>query len=112
ETWRAGLEREMAARVEPATVDLAEPDSVERLATGLLAGAGVDILVNNCGGPPPARALDIDDAMWVDWFRTMAVATFHLTRSLLPPMIDRRWGRVITIGSAGNVQPNAHPALD
>lgn len=70
ETWRARLETEVAARVEPAAVDLAKPDSVERLAAGLLAGAGgVDILVNNCGGPPPARALNVDDAMWVDWFR-------------------------------------------
>jgi 3-oxoacyl-[acyl-carrier protein] reductase len=111
EAWRARLETETAARVEPATVDLAKPESVELLATDLLAQAGVDILVNNCGGPPLARALDVDDTMWVDWFRTMAIATFHLTRSLVPPMIDRRWGRVITIGSSGIVQPIANLAL-
>jgi 3-oxoacyl-[acyl-carrier protein] reductase len=111
EAWRAELGHDPAGRVAMASVDLARPDSIEPLVAQILADGGVDILVNNCGGPPPKRALDVDDATWIDWFGTMAVATFRLTRSLLSPMMERRWGRVITIGSSGIVQPIANLAL-
>jgi len=111
ESWRARLETGTAERVQPASLDLAKPESVGRLADELLAGGGVDVLVNNCGGPPPGRASDLEDAAWIDWFQAIAVSTFRLTRFLLPPMIERRWGRVITIGSSGIVQPIASLAL-
>jgi 3-oxoacyl-[acyl-carrier protein] reductase len=111
DTWRSRLNSETAVHVEPTEVDLSKPDSVDRLANRLVAHAGVDVLVNNCGGPPPARAVDVDDALWVHWFKTMALPIFHLTRSLLPPMLDRGWGRVVTIGSSGIVQPIANLAL-
>ena len=85
-------------------LDIGDVAEVEALAAELLPG-GVDILVNNCGGPPPGSALETTRDAWSAQFAPMAANIFHLTALLLPPMLARRWGRVITIGSSGIEQP-------
>jgi 3-oxoacyl-[acyl-carrier protein] reductase len=65
----------------------------------------VDILVNNSGGPPPSEAKDTRYEDWTTQFATMAASLFHLTSRLLPPMLERGWGRVITLASSGVEQP-------
>src|SRR5207248_3228614 len=43
--------------------DVTEPDEPARLvAAAVERFGGLDILVANAGGPPPGRALDVDDA--------------------------------------------------
>jgi 3-oxoacyl-[acyl-carrier protein] reductase len=41
----------------------------------------------------------------------MATSIFSITDAMLAGMIERKWGRVITIGSSGVVQPIANLAL-
>lgn len=66
---------------------------------------GIDILVNNTGGPPPGgvagRGLDV----WQAQFEAMVLSVIELTDLVLPGMRERKWGRIMTIGSAGVVQP-------
>jgi 3-oxoacyl-[acyl-carrier protein] reductase len=85
-------------------LDLAERSSVDALCDELLP-YGVDILVNNSGGPPPSEARDSRYEDWTAQFAAMAASLFHLTGRLLPPMAGRGWGRVITIASSGIEQP-------
>ncbi len=85
-------------------LDTADVGAIEALVAELLP-EGVDILVNNCGGPPPGGALDTTREAWTGQFAPMAANIFHLTSLLLPAMLARRWGRVITIGSSGVEQP-------
>jgi 3-oxoacyl-[acyl-carrier protein] reductase len=66
---------------------------------------GVDILVNNCGGPPPTSALGVADSVWHEQFQAMVLSIFKLTELALPGMRERRWGRIITVASIGVVQP-------
>lgn len=66
---------------------------------------GVDIVINNTGGPPPASAVEASRADWLIQFEMMAANLFHLTGRLLPPMRARRWGRIITLTSSGVEQP-------
>lgn len=87
------------------TVDLTDPASVDRLAQAVLAKGGVDILVNNGGGPPTGSILQVDATAWRNWYQAMAISVFELTRQLLPPMRDKRWGRIITVVSSGVEQP-------
>jgi len=87
------------------TVDLADAASVDRLAQSVLARGGVDILVNNSGGPPTGSILQVDAAAWRSWYQAMAISIFELTRQLLPPMKDKGWGRVVTVVSSGVEQP-------
>lgn len=80
-------------------------------AVGTLAEAaadmlgGVDILVNNTGGPPPGRMVDADPAVLAAQFDTMVMNVVALTARLLPGMRAQKWGRIITIGSSGVIQP-------
>jgi 3-oxoacyl-[acyl-carrier protein] reductase len=98
-------------RIAPAQLDLADLKSVDRLADEILAAGGVDILVNNSPGPPPGEARAVLRDAWLAQFETMAASLFHLTRRLLPPMVERKWGRIITVVSSGVDQPIPRLAL-
>jgi 3-oxoacyl-[acyl-carrier protein] reductase len=86
-------------------VDLGDPASVQQLAKAVLADGGVDILINNTGGPQTGSILQVEAEAWRGWYQAMAISVFELTRQLLPPMKDRRWGRIVTVVSSGVEQP-------
>lgn len=102
---------EVAQRLSTHALDLSSRASVDALADAVLAQGGVDILVNNSGGPPPGPAAGMALELWLKQFEAMAGHLFHLTGRLLPPMLERSWGRVITIASSGIEQPIANLAL-
>lgn len=58
-----------------------------------------DILVNNLGIFEAVPALEIDDAQWRRFFEVNVLAAARLSRSYLPGMIERAWGRVLNIAS-------------
>lgn len=93
-----------SSRVEGATFDLSDPESVGAMCDQLAADP-VDILVNNCGGPMAGPARGQTRAAWHSAFNTMATSLFALSDAALPGMIERGWGRIVTIGSSGVVQP-------
>jgi 3-oxoacyl-[acyl-carrier protein] reductase len=72
---------------------------------------GVDILVLNHGGPPPGTALEITEAQLVEWFPRMVQHPIRIAMRLLPGMRERKWGRILTVGSSGMVQPIPNLAL-
>ncbi|TBU90334.1 SDR family oxidoreductase [Stutzerimonas kirkiae] len=111
DAWRGELPAEQAARIVALQVDLADLASVQGLANLLIESGGVDILVNNGGGPPAGAARDQLAAAWESSFRSMASHLFELTARLLPGMAEKGWGRVITVGSSGIQQPIANLAL-
>ncbi|HEV3164081.1 MAG TPA: SDR family NAD(P)-dependent oxidoreductase [Isosphaeraceae bacterium] len=80
--------------------DMADRAAVERLAAEAIAAFGrVDILVNNAGINLLAPIERVTDA---DWDRVLAVnltGPMALARALVPPMKERRWGRIIQISS-------------
>lgn len=100
-----------SAGIEWMRLDLSDRASVDALCDRVLAKGGVDILVNNSGGPPPTEAKDSRYEDWMTQFATMAASLFHLTGRLLPPMLERGWGRVISIASSGVEQPLPRLAL-
>jgi 3-oxoacyl-[acyl-carrier protein] reductase len=111
EEWRGTLPPDWAARLMPVRADLAAAGTAEALAQKMLAGGGIDILVNNGGGPPAGPASAMTTEQWTTQFQTMAATIFELTRLVLPAMVERRWGRIITIASSGVEQPIANLAL-
>lgn len=66
---------------------------------------GVDILVNNTGGPPPGGVVGHDPTVWEDQFRAMVLSVIAITDRVLPGMRERGWGRVITSTSSGVITP-------
>ena len=105
EGWRAALPADAAARVTALDLDLADLASIDRLADAVLAAGGADVLVNNCGGPAPGGVVGTAAEVWAKAFAGMAGSVFHLTDRLVGPMIAKRWGRIVTIGSSGVEQP-------
>lgn len=97
--------------ITPLRIDLADIASIDGTLEAILADGGVDILINNAGGPPPGTALDADHAAWTANFSAMAASLFHITSKLVPPMRERGFGRVITIGSSGVEQPIPNLAM-
>jgi 3-oxoacyl-[acyl-carrier protein] reductase len=65
----------------------------------------VDIVVNNTGGPPPARLVGQDHEIWLRYFQSMVLPVIAITDRLVPLMRSRRWGRIITSTSSGVVAP-------
>lgn len=95
----------------PLRVDLSDSASVAALAQRIDAEGGIDILVNNSGGPKAGTASGQTPESWRNAFETLAVSIFSITEALVPGMIERKWGRVLTIGSSGVEQPIAGLAL-
>ncbi len=100
--WTGKLPPEVAARVTPISFDLSDRAAIAALAA---AAGPVDILINNSSGPPPSAAQAVEPAVWDKQFAFMATHLFELTRLLLPAMLERGWGRIITVSSSGVEQP-------
>lgn len=108
EAWAAELPPEPRARVTAMAVDMTDLASVD----ALIAAVGpIDIVVLNAGGPPPGPALGQPRSAWLKHFEPMAANLFHVAEALLPGMIERKWGRVLTIASSGVEQPIPNLAL-
>ncbi|WP_372884764.1 SDR family oxidoreductase [Shimia sp.] len=98
------LRRRFGVSVQTVAADVTTP---EGQAAVIAAAEGVDILVNNAGGPPPG--------MWSDWERDDFIAALDanmltpiaLIKALVPPMIERGWGRVVNITSQSVKAPIA-----
>lgn len=78
------------------TSEAAVQDAVRRSAEAL---GPIDLLVNSAGVYTVARFLDQSLADWQRVFEVNVHGTFIVTQAVLPSMIERRGGRIITIAS-------------
>lgn len=77
-------------------VDVTDPDAVRRAA---VAAGPVDVLVNNAGVVAGRRLLDLTDRQIERVMAVNALAPFWCTRAVLPGMVERGRGHVVTIAS-------------
>jgi len=98
ELRRAGFDAEAFA------VDLCDRPALQGVLRRVLAGRGpVDILINNAGVVTGKTLLDCPDAAIERTFQVNALALFWTVRALLPAMIERGSGHVVTIASAAGL---------
>jgi 3-oxoacyl-[acyl-carrier protein] reductase len=71
----------------------------------------VDVVVANSGGPPPMRALEVDDDSVHRAVEAHLLTHVRLARAALPSMLDAGWGRICSIASWSVVQPIPELAL-
>jgi 3-oxoacyl-[acyl-carrier protein] reductase len=101
-----------AAAAHGVPADIGSGADIDRLGEAALRLlGGVDILVLNHGGPPPGSALEITEAQLAEWFPKIVLHPIRLAMRLLPGMRERKYGRIITVGSTGMVQPIPNLAL-
>lgn len=59
----------------------------------------VDLLVNNLGIFGQADPFEVDDATWERYFQTNVMSAVRMLRGHLPGMVERGFGRAVTIAS-------------
>ena len=89
-----GREAERLAAL-PIRGDLTNPKDLERLVEKTLeAFGGIDILVNNGGGPPRTSALEITDETVEDAVELLLLSAIRLTNLCLPHLRASGHGRI------------------
>ena len=66
---------------------------------------GIDILVNNSGGPMIGSFPDLTDDAWQQAFELVTLNFVRFVRDVVPYMRARQWGRIIGIQSSSVKQP-------
>jgi NAD(P)-dependent dehydrogenase (short-subunit alcohol dehydrogenase family) len=89
--------------------DFAADDAGRLLASAVSAWAAVDILVLNASIELPEAYQDISRAHFDRQIAVNLRTPLELLQSLVPPMAERGWGRVLTIGSVQQMRP--HPKM-
>ncbi|MEQ1548509.1 MAG: acetoacetyl-CoA reductase, partial [Chakrabartia sp.] len=59
----------------------------------------VDVLVNNAGITRDGTLMKMTYEMWDDVMRTNLGGCFNMAKAVFPGMRDRKWGRIVNIGS-------------
>lgn len=96
----ADLIRDSGAKAEIVQADVGDTSQCKQLVRRSIALFGkVDILVSNAGVGQPDDIVDATDEEWDRVMNINARATFALARELLPSMMERKFGRVVTISS-------------
>jgi len=86
------------------TADVSDADSIQRLADAAIEKFGkVDILVNAAGRTIRRPTLDVSDAEWEGILDTNLTGILRACRVFGRHMIERRYGRIINIGSLTSV---------
>ena len=100
------ISEETDAEVEHRACDLTSKPQIDALivhATDRLGG--IDILVNNTGGPPTGNFADLDDEAWDLAFHQILMSLVRCVRGVLPSMRERGGGRIVNVASTSVKQP-------
>jgi NAD(P)-dependent dehydrogenase (short-subunit alcohol dehydrogenase family) len=86
------------------TVDVSDADSIQQLADYVIERLGkVDILVNAAGRTIRRPTIEVSDTEWEEILDTNLTGMLRACRVFGRHMIERRYGRIINIGSLTSV---------
>jgi 3-oxoacyl-[acyl-carrier protein] reductase len=107
------LERE-ATRIGGVAVagDVRDPADLERaVTTAVERFGGLDIVVPNSGGPPPARATEIDAAQVQSAVELLLLPVVRLVQLALPHLLQSDQARIVLVSSLAVREPTRNLAL-
>jgi 2-keto-3-deoxy-L-fuconate dehydrogenase len=95
------------ARIVASRESMTDPSGPQR---AVAAAGEIDVLVINLGHPAASTAaVDATDDEWRDAFAALVDPLPRLVRAALPPMIRRRSGRMLLMGSAAALRGQKRP---
>ncbi len=101
------LAAELGENLLPLTLDVTDKQAIAAFPASLPeAWKQIDVLVNNAGlalGLAPAWEADLED--WDTMIATNITGLVHMTRAILPQMVERNDGIILNIGSVAGVYP-------
>jgi 2-hydroxycyclohexanecarboxyl-CoA dehydrogenase len=86
-------------------MDITDPEGVVDATLAIADELGpIDILVNNAGWDELKPFVETDEAFWAKVVAINYLGPVRVTHAVLPGMMERRWGRIVNLGSdAGRV---------
>jgi len=101
------LQKELGEALLPFALDVTDADAVAALPSSLPEGwREIDVLINNAGlalGLDPAQKADLSD--WDKMVATNVTGLIHVTRAVLPGMVERDLGLIVNLGSVAGDYP-------
>jgi NAD(P)-dependent dehydrogenase (short-subunit alcohol dehydrogenase family) len=95
----------LGAQAYSVAMDVGCPDDVDEAVGAVTAVLGAPlVVVNNAGvaGAKPFHALTVED--WDEALAINARGPFLVTRACLPAMVERSWGRIISVASTAALE--------
>jgi 3-oxoacyl-[acyl-carrier protein] reductase len=100
------LREETGAEVDFRVADLTSAGDIQALVSHAAGRfGGVDVLVNNTGGPQAGTFEDLDDEAWQRGFDQVILSLVRCVRGVLPQMRQRGGGRIVNVASSSLKQP-------
>lgn len=100
------IRRETKAEIFAVPTDLSSFEGIQNVVAATVERfGGIDVLVDNSGGPAPGSFLDLTDDDWRQAFELVTMNFVRLVREVTPYMRENRWGRIIGIQSSSVKQP-------
>lgn len=81
--------------------DMKKQEDIEKLVKKAVDWNGtIDVLVNNAGGPPAGKFLDMTDDDWYHAFELNVLSFVRTIRSVVPYMQKQREGKIVNLASS------------
>jgi 3-hydroxybutyrate dehydrogenase len=101
ETVRRAIETDFAVKAVYSPADMSKPDEIVAMIRQAEEAFGsVDVLVNNAGIQHVSPVEDFPPEKWDAIIAINLSSAFHTTRTALPGMKARGWGRIVNTASA------------
>jgi short-subunit dehydrogenase len=97
-----------AVTIKAKPVDLSKKEEAIAFGNWCLSFAVPDILVNNAGLFEPGSVYNEPDGTLESQLATNLMSAYHLTRTVLPPMIERRSGHIFNMCSIASLNAYAN----
>jgi 2-hydroxycyclohexanecarboxyl-CoA dehydrogenase len=107
------LVNEIGSKAKLIIADITKNDQVRSMVDNAVAEFGkIDILVNNAGGcTPPKPFMDMTEKEWEFDINVNLMGVLYCTRAVLPGMIERKYGKVISLISGAGINGGAMTAV-
>lgn len=93
--------KEFDVKVSIAAADVQDSESVNKAVEKITSELGqIDILINNAGIAKFGGFLELSPQEWEDIIQVNLMGVYHVTRAVLPGMIERKSGDIINISSS------------
>lgn len=102
--------QQLGERALGVAVNVADENAPQTLLKASEQFGGVDILINNAGITRDTLSMRMTDEQWDAVLSVNLTSGFRLMRAVIPSMMKKRWGRIISMASIVGVIGNAGQA--